>query len=128
MSYIEMEDDYGNKNIVVRRMEKIFQSKDGLTMEKLKSWSRSIAADFSNKNTPPKLLNATSCSADVIDVMNCNTFMVMQMNTDNNSKEVEINRKDKKIYVLESTNEHQRIKIEQLEKQIAELQLAATAT
>ena len=123
-----MEDDYGNKNIVVRRMEKVFQSKDGLTMEKLKSWSRSIAVDFAAKNTPVKLLNLTSCSDDVIDAMNRNTTMIMQMNTNNNSKEVEIDRKDKKIVALESTNEQQRIKIEQLEKQIAQLELAAAAT
>ena len=128
MSYIEMEDDYGNKNIVVRRMEKVFQSKDGLTMEKLKSWSRSIAVDFAAKNTPVKLLNLTSCSDDVIDAMNRNTTMIMQMNTNNNSKEVEIDRKDKKIVALESTNVQQRITIEQQEKQIAQLELAAAAT
>ena len=100
-----MEDKYGDKNIVVRCMEEVFKSKDGLTMEKLKSRSRSIAVDFSAKNTPPKLLNLTSYSADVIDVMNRNTNILVQMTTNNNSKEVEIDKKDKKIVALESTNE-----------------------
>ena len=61
-----MEDDYGNKNIVVCCMEDVFQSKDSLTMDKLKSWSRSISVDFTEKNTSPKLLNLTSYSANVI--------------------------------------------------------------
>ena len=81
MSYIKMVDEYGNKNIVVCRMEDVFQSKTRLTMEKLKSWSRSIAVDFSAKNTPPKLLNLTSCSEDVIEAMNRNTTMLVKMTT-----------------------------------------------
>ena len=116
MSYIEMQDEYGNKNLVVCRMEEIFQSKNGLTMEKLKSWSQLIAADFSAKNTTPKLLNLTSCSAHIIDAMNCNTTMLVKMTTTNNSKDVEINRQDRKIMVLESINNQQQIKIKQLEK------------
>ena len=46
MSYIQMEDKYGNKNIVVCCMDDVFQSKDGLTMNKLKSWSQSICDYF----------------------------------------------------------------------------------
>ena len=37
MSYNAMKDEYDNKNIVVRRMEEIFQSTDGLSLEQLKS-------------------------------------------------------------------------------------------
>ena len=113
-----MVDEYGNKNIVVCRMEDVFQSKTRLTMEKLKSWSRSIAVDFSAKNTPPKLLNLTSYSADFIKTINCNTTLLLQMTTSNNSNEVEIDRKDKKIMELES-------KIEQLQKRNKHLELVA---
>ena len=108
-----MEDKYGNKNIVVRRMKEIFQSTDGLSLEQLKSWSQSITVDFSAKNTPPKLLNLISCSTDLIEAMNCNTTMLVTMTTNNNSKDGEIKRQDRKIVILETTNEQQQIKIEQ---------------
>ena len=119
MSYNSMVGTLGPRDLIVHRMETVFQSISGLNMKKLEERSSRIKDHFkrSNKRVATTMGKDDATQAEIVKAINNNTADTVTMTSQNNALNQQIIRSNEREQILEK-------KVSRLEYELAEKDVA----
>ena len=105
MSYNQMKSMYRTTDLVVGKIEQIFEDIDGLSVDKLATWSKLITEDFAAKNSVSRIIDQLD-AAQLISAVNNNTTATVNVMSaiSTMADQLEVLRRENKIILRENDN------------------------